>query len=66
MAEGEGGVGHIGVVTAASTSRAFGPISDSVPNSSVTSVSVASSPRGDMVGDPARKSWVRKPVPVTM
>jgi hypothetical protein len=52
MAEREGGVGDIGVGHRASTSRAFGPISDSVPNSSVTSVSARRGP-ADMVGDPA-------------
>ena len=52
-------------VTLSSTSRARGPISDSVPNASVTSVSLASSPAPIWSRIQAR-SCVRKPVPVTM
>ena len=66
MAEREGAVADSRApVTAASTSRAFGPISDNVPKSSVTSVSFASSP-SPICSPIQARSCVRKPVPVTM
>jgi hypothetical protein len=64
MAEGKAAFDTSASVTLASTSRARGPISDSVPHASVTS----SKPHVALGRWSAiqPRSWVRKPVPVTM